>query len=120
MLAFFWENDTHDKIAGIHFTTSDELHTLGALYESMLCEMDDAAGDSCVFYTPRAVVRFMVTVADPRLGETVLDPANGTRGVLVEAHTHLAKQDHRGLTGPRVRICHAAVILVKAAGARQG
>jgi type I restriction enzyme M protein len=84
--------DVINKIAGIHFTSSDELHTLGALYESMLREMRDAAGDSGEFYTPRAVVRFMVAVTDPRLGETVLDPACGTGGFLVEAYQHLAGQ----------------------------
>jgi type I restriction enzyme M protein len=84
--------DVINKIAGIHFTSSGELHTLGALYESMLREMRDAAGDSGEFYTPRAVVRFMVAVTDPRLGETVLDPASGTGGFLVEAYNHLAQQ----------------------------
>ena len=84
--------DVINKIAGIHFTSSDELHTLGALYESMLREMRDAAGDSGEFYTPRAVVRFMVQVTDPRLGEVILDPASGTGGFLVEAYSHLAKQ----------------------------
>jgi superfamily II DNA or RNA helicase len=61
-----------NKICSIHFTSSDELHTLGALYESLLREMRDAVGDSGEFYTPRAVVRFMVAVVNPRLGETVL------------------------------------------------
>jgi type I restriction enzyme M protein len=84
--------DIVNKVGGIHFTSSDELHTLGALYESMLREMRDAAGDSGEFYTPRAVVRFMVEVTDPRLGETVLDPASGTGGFLVEAFSYLEKQ----------------------------
>jgi type I restriction enzyme M protein len=84
--------DVINKIAGIHFTSDDELHTLGALYESMLREMRDAAGDSGEFYTPRPVVRFMVEVTDPRLGETVLDPASGTGGFLVEAFKHLGAQ----------------------------
>jgi type I restriction enzyme M protein len=84
--------DVINKVAGIHFTSHDELHTLGAMYESMLREMRDAAGDSGEFYTPRPVVRFMVTVTDPRLGETVLDPACGTGGFLVESFTHLEKQ----------------------------
>jgi type I restriction enzyme M protein len=84
--------DIVNKVGGIHFTSSDELHTLGALYESMLREMRDAAGDSGEFYTPRAVVRFMVEVTDPRLGENVLDPASGTGGFLVEAYNHLEKQ----------------------------
>jgi type I restriction enzyme M protein len=84
--------DVINKVAGIHFGSSEELHTLGALYESMLREMRDAAGDSGEFYTPRAVVRFMVAVTNPRLGETMLDPACGTGGFLVEAFSSLQKQ----------------------------
>ena len=72
--------DVVNKVSGIHFTSRDEVHTLGLLYESMLREMRDAAGDSGEFYTPRPVVRFMVEVTDPRLGETLLDPASGTGG----------------------------------------
>ena len=84
--------DIINKVGGIHFTSSNELHTLGALYETMLREMRDAAGDSGEFYTPRAVVRFMVEFTDPRLRETVLDPASGTGGFLVETYNHLEKQ----------------------------
>lgn len=84
--------DVINRVADIHFTATEELHTLGALYESMLREMRDAAGDSGEFYTPRPVVRFMVEVTDPQLGETVLDPASGTGGFLVEAFNHLSRQ----------------------------
>ncbi len=84
--------DVMNKINNIHFTSSEEIHTLGHLYESMLKEMRDAAGDSGEFYTPRAVVRFMVQVLDPRIGETVLDPACGTGGFLVEAYQHMKEQ----------------------------
>ena len=84
--------DVINKVNNIHFTSSEEIHTLSHLYESMLREMRDAAGDSGEFYTPRAVVRFMVEVSDPRLGETVLDPACGTGGFLVAAYDHLQKQ----------------------------
>ena len=84
--------DVVNKVNEIHFTSKDEIHTLGALYESMLREMRDAAGDSGEFYTPRPVVKFIVSVINPRLGETVLDPAAGTGGFLVEAFTHLQKQ----------------------------
>ena len=87
--------DVVNKVHGIHFTSSGEIHTLGHLYESMLKEMRDAAGDSGEFYTPRAVVRFMVAVTDPRLGETLLDPACGTGGFLVESFEHLRKQCKR-------------------------
>lgn len=84
--------DVINKVDNIHFTSTDELHTLGTLYESMLREMRDAAGDSGEFYTPRPLVRLMVAVTNPRLGETVLDPACGTGGFLVEAFNHLSAQ----------------------------
>lgn len=84
--------DVINKVAAIHFTSTEELHTLGALYESMLQEMRDAAGDSGEFYTPRPVVRLMVAVTNPRLGETVMDPASGTGGFLVGAYSHLREQ----------------------------
>ena len=84
--------DVINKVNGIHFLAKDELFTLGSLYESMLKEMRDAAGDNGEFYTPRAVVRFMVAVLDPQLGEIILDPACGTGGFLVETFAHLEKQ----------------------------
>ncbi len=86
--------DVINKVNGIHFNASDEMHTLSRLYETMLREMRDAAGDSGEFYTPRPVVRFMVEVTDPRLGETILDPACGTGGFLAETMGHLEPQCH--------------------------
>jgi len=82
-----------NKVNAIHFTSSEEIHTLSHLYELMLKEMRDAAGDSGEFYTPRPVVKFLVTVCDPRIGEVVLDPACGTGGFLVEAFKHLRQQE---------------------------
>ncbi len=84
--------DVINKVNEIHFTSKDEIHTLSLLYESLLREMRDAAGDSGEFYTPRPVVKFIVSVIDPKLGETILDPAAGTGGFLVEAFEHLKKQ----------------------------
>ena len=82
--------DVINKVDDIHFTSSEEMHTLSRLYENMLREMRDAAGDSGEFYTPRPVVKFMVEATNPQLGQTVLDPACGTGGFLVEAYDHLA------------------------------
>lgn len=92
MVSGYLLRDIINKINGIHFSSSEEIHTLSHLYESMLREMRDAAGDAGEFYTPRPVVRFMVQVTDPLLGETVLDPACGTGGFLVEAYDHLLPQ----------------------------
>ena len=83
--------DVLDKVNEIHFSSSEEIHTLGHLYESMLKEMRDAAGDSGEFYTPRPLVRMIVTAVDPRPGEMVLDPAAGTGGFLVESYEHMRR-----------------------------
>ena len=92
MITGYLLRDVIDKVNGIHFNSSEEMHTLSRLYETMLREMRDAAGDSGEFYTPRPVVRFMVEVTDPQLGETILDPASGTGGFLTETYEHLEKQ----------------------------
>ena len=84
--------DVVNKIEEIHFTSNEELNSLSHLYESILKEMRDASGDAGEFYTPRPVVRFMVEMLDPKIGETVLDPACGTGGFLVETFEHLKKQ----------------------------
>ena len=92
MLSGYLLGDLIDQIDKVHFTSADDIHTMAHLYESMLREMRDAAGDSGEFYTPRPVIRLMVEQVDPRLGETVLDPAVGTGGFLVEAYEHLRAQ----------------------------
>ena len=94
MVSGYLLRDVVNKVNAIHFNSSEEIHTLSHLYETMLREMRDAAGDSGEFYTPRPVVQFMVAVSDPKLGETILDPACGTGGFLVEAYAHLEKQCH--------------------------
>ena len=81
--------DVINKINEIHFDSTEEMNLLGTIYETMLKEMRDAAGDSGEFYTPRPVVKFMVKMMNPQLGETVLDPACGTGGFLTETYSHL-------------------------------
>ena len=89
MLSGYLLRDVVNLVDGIHFQSKDEIFTLAHLYESMLKEMRDAAGDSGEFYTPRPVVKLIVDRTKPRLGETVLDPACGTGGFLVEAYEYL-------------------------------
>jgi type I restriction enzyme M protein len=89
MLSGYLLRDVVNKVNEINFASSDDIHTMAHLYESMLREMRDAAGDSGEFYTPRPVIRFIVQQVNPQLGEVVLDPACGTGGFLVEALEHL-------------------------------
>ncbi len=81
-----------NELNKISFGSSDDIHTMAFLYESMLREVRDAAGDSGEFYTPRTVIRFMVEQVGPKLDEKVLDPAAGTGGFLVETITRLEPQ----------------------------
>lgn len=92
ILSGYLMRDVINLVDGIHFDSSEEIHTLARLYESMLREMRDAAGDSGEFYTPRPVIQFMVAVTNPQIGEVVLDPACGTGGFLAEAYAYLEQQ----------------------------
>ena len=89
MLSGYLVRDVVNKVNEINFASSDDIHTMSHLYESMLREVRDAAGDSGEFYTPRPVIRFIVQQIDPKLGEVVLDPACGTGGFLVESLEHM-------------------------------
>lgn len=90
MLSGYLLRDVINKVNEINFASADDIHTMAHLYETMLREVRDAAGDSGEFYTPRPVIRFIVQQVDPHLGEVILDPACGTGGFLVETLEHLA------------------------------
>lgn len=65
----------------IDFDAMPSGHLFNGLYETMLKDLQ-SAGKSGEFYTPRPVTRFIVEQVNPKLGETVLDPACGTGGFL--------------------------------------
>jgi type I restriction enzyme M protein len=92
MLSGYLLRDVVNLVNRVNFNSSDDIHTLSHLYESMLREMRDAAGTNGEFYTPRPVVRFMVERLAPQIGETVYDPAVGTCGFLVEAFEFMKGQ----------------------------
>ncbi|WP_404360397.1 N-6 DNA methylase [Methylotuvimicrobium sp. KM1] len=70
-----------NKICEINFNNTEDKHTFGGIYEQILKDLQ-SAGNAGEFYTPRAVTRFIVNRVDPKLKETVLDPACGTGGFL--------------------------------------
>ncbi len=89
MLSGYLLGDLIDQIDRVHFASADDVHTMAHLYESMLREMRDAAGDSGEFYTPRPIIRLVTQLVDPQPGELVMDPAVGTAGFLVAAYEHM-------------------------------
>jgi type I restriction enzyme M protein len=65
---------------------------LGAAYEYLIAEFADSAGKKGgEFYTPRAVVRMMVRIVDPKKGMRVYDPCSGSGGMLIYAREHVAE-----------------------------
>jgi len=63
---------------------------LGQAYEYLIKKFADATNKKAgEFYTPRAVVRLMVNILDPRESDTIYDPACGTGGMLLEAVHHV-------------------------------
>ncbi|PTN38930.1 class I SAM-dependent DNA methyltransferase [Desulfonatronum sp. SC1] len=97
-----------NKINAIDFNASDDRHMFGDIYEKLLKDLQ-SAGNAGEFYTPRAVTRFIVEQVDPRLGETILDPACGTGGFLVCAIEHLRKQARSEADEQTIQDCFAGI-----------
>lgn len=76
----------------VDFNSSDDRHLFNDMYEKILSDLQ-SAGNAGEFYTPRAVTQFIVDIIDPKLGESLLDPACGTGGFLVNSIEHLKKQE---------------------------
>ncbi|MCU8063386.1 type I restriction-modification system subunit M [Shewanella sp. SM55] len=77
-----------NKLNEIDFTDSKERHLFGDLYEQILKDLQ-SAGNAGEFYTPRAITKFIVAVTDPKLNESIMDPACGTGGFLACAFDHV-------------------------------
>ena len=76
----------------IDFNDATGRHLFGDIYERILRDLQ-GAGNAGEYYTPRAVTQFAVDMIDPRLGESILDPACGTGGFLACAIEHVRRQD---------------------------
>ena len=74
-------------VDGLHLDRADA-DTKGDLFEHVLRQIKQA-GELGQFRTPRHVIRAIVEMVDPRIGETVYDPAAGTAGFLVAAYNHI-------------------------------
>ena len=80
----------------LKFQTEEDRHELSVLYESRLGEMGNAGRDGGQYYTPRPLIRTMIRILDPKVGERFDDGACGSGGFLCEAYGHMrdkAKND---------------------------
>lgn len=74
-------------VDGLGLDRSDA-DTKGDLFEHVLRQIKQA-GELGQFRTPRHIIRAIVTMIDPKIGETIYDPAAGTAGFLVAAYNHI-------------------------------
>jgi type I restriction enzyme M protein len=71
------------------FRSSKDKHELSHLYESKIKNMGNAGRNGGEYYTPRPLIRAMIQVINPVIGETVYDGACGSAGFLCEAHDYM-------------------------------
>ena len=72
------------------------MHEMSSLYEDKINRMGNAGRNGGEYYTPRPLIRAMIQVVDPKIGETVYDGAVGSAGFLCEANEYMteASQEH--------------------------
>ena len=76
----------------LHFQTAEDKHEMTVLYESKIAKMGNAGRNGGEYYTPRPLIRTIVKVVDPKIGETVYDPACGSAGFLCEAFNYMKEK----------------------------
>ncbi|MGQ9507626.1 MAG: type I restriction-modification system subunit M, partial [Candidatus Bathycorpusculaceae bacterium] len=81
--------DVISLIDGIDFNDAEDSHVLSQVYEDLLLRLGKEGGIAGEFYTPRPIVRLMVKIVDPKIGETIFDPFCGSCGFLVESYKHM-------------------------------
>ena len=84
--------DALEALDALRFRSQREKHELSHVYEAKIRNMGNAGRNGGEYYTPRPLIRAMVQVVQPQIGETIYDPACGSAGFLCEAHDFLRKR----------------------------
>ena len=83
--------DALEYMDALRFRSQKEKHELSHLYEAKIKNMGNAGRNGGEYYTPRPLIRAMVQVIKPRIGERIYDGAVGSAGFLCESHDYLRK-----------------------------
>ena len=81
-----------ERVDELRFGSQTEKHELSHLYEAKIKNMGNAGRNGGEYYTPRPLIRAMIKVVAPRIGERIYDGACGSAGFLCEAFDHLLPQ----------------------------
>jgi type I restriction enzyme M protein len=90
-------------VDAMHFRLWEEKHELSHLYEAKIRNMGNAGRNGGEYYTPRPLIKTIVEVVAPKVGEKVYDPACGSAGFLVEAYNYLTR-DKAKLTARDMKV----------------
>jgi hypothetical protein len=85
---------------GVGAKSADCIHVAAKIAR----KMGEKNNDGGQFFTPRQVIRAMVRLIDPRVGETVYDPGCGTGGFLAQAFDHMRAGLGDGATAEQLRV----------------
>ncbi|MCB9307335.1 MAG: SAM-dependent DNA methyltransferase [Lewinellaceae bacterium] len=88
-----------NRIDELRFRTHAEKHEMSHLYEDKIKNMGNAGRNGGEYYTPRPLIKTIVKVLDPQLGETIYDGAVGSAGFLCEAFEYLKAHNKNRSTG---------------------
>lgn len=77
----------------LSFNGQANKHELSDLYEARIKRMGNAGRNGGEYYTPRPLIRAMIQVLDPKIGETIYDGAVGSAGFLCEAYAYMHKSN---------------------------
>ena len=85
--------DALEIVDTLSFNSQQAKHELSDLYETRIRRMGNAGRNGGEYYTPRPLIRAMIKVVDPKLGETIYDGACGSAGFLCEAWEYMRRDD---------------------------
>ena len=78
-------------VDNMHFRLYEEKHELSHLYEAKIAKMGNAGRNGGEYYTPRPLIKIIVKVVAPKIGDRIYDGACGSAGFLVEAYNYLTQ-----------------------------
>jgi type I restriction enzyme M protein len=90
--------DIIDQIDRLQFGSQNEKHELSDLYEVKIKNMGNAGRNGGEYYTPRPLIRAIINVVNPTVGETVYDGALGSAGFLCEAFSYMSNTEDMTVT----------------------
>ena len=92
--------DVVERIDELRFGTQSEKHELSHLYEAKIKNMGNAGRNGGEYYTPRPLIRAIIQVTRPKIGQRIYDGAVGSAGFLCEAYDYLMNPQSIGGDSP--------------------